>query len=86
MIENLYKKVSKMDTLFSTDQSLEGEILGIHEAATKLWQSLHQTEWEKRRRLASVFIGTLVMAKKMKVDNISSLIGTRLEELGGLKK
>lgn len=80
-IEDIYSKIKELEKIHSGDSGVEKEILGIHEAATKLWQALNKTDEEKRKRIASVFIGAFVAASKLDIGDIAKVIEDRIREL-----
>ena len=79
--DDIFKKIKTLEKKWETKPEIDKGILGIHEAATKLWQSQDKTEEEKQRKLANVFIGAYVAASRMGISDIPKIVEDRLEEL-----
>ena len=62
--------------------SVEEELLGIHEAVTKLHQVVLRAEHEEvQRRVGSLLIGTFVLANKLGIKDIDRALVARMTEL-----
>lgn len=64
------KKVTKKS---SKGLSLEGEILGVHEALTKLWIAYVNNPKDKDvlgEKLSNVLIGVLILSDKMGIKDL----------------
>ena len=79
--EDIFAKIKTLEKIYENKPEIEKDILGIHEASTKLWQSLNKSEEEKQRRLANIFIGAYVAANRLGISDIPKIIENRLEEL-----
>ena len=79
--DEIFKKIKELEKIHESKTGIENDVLGIHEASTKLWQSLNKTEEEKQRRLANIFIGAYTAASRLGVLDIPKIIEARLEEL-----
>lgn len=63
--------------------NIEGEILGLHEAATKLGTSvmLKKGQKEINKKVASCLIGVMLLADKLGVKNLEKDYLDRIEEI-----
>lgn len=61
----------------------EKEILALHESATKLWSSIRQKKDKEDvgKRIASLLIGTLVIADLLKIEDIDDILQKRMREI-----
>lgn len=80
-MEKLFKKIKILDKVWESDPKIEKDILGIHEATTKLWQSTKNTDKEKEKRIANVFIGAFITANRLGIKDVTKVIRNRLTEL-----
>ena len=83
-IKDIYAKVKKYDKKFKYKNSgLEPEILGIYEATTKLSATitLNKTGEEKERKVANLFISAFIIANKLGIENIDTIVENRIKEL-----
>ena len=80
-MEKLFEEIILLDKIWENDPKIEKDILGIHEATTKLWQSTKSTDKERQKRIANVFIGAFITANRLGINDISKVIKNRLSEL-----
>ncbi|MFH1188124.1 MAG: hypothetical protein V1688_04700 [bacterium] len=79
-----YKKVKDLlNSIPQTDLSVEGELLGIHQAVDNLWVAHRENKGrdEIERKLANVFVCAFATAIKFKVDNLDMAVEKRLAEI-----
>ena len=81
-MKKLFKKAILLDKIWENKPKIEKDILGIHEATTKLWQSIKSTDKEKEKRIANIFIGAFITANRLGIKDITKIINNRLIELG----
>ena len=79
--EDMFKKIKVLEKISENKPAIEKDILGLHEASTKLWQSLNKSDEEKQRRIANVFIGAYIAAERLGIKDITKIIENRIEEL-----
>ena len=80
-MKELFEKIKLLDKVWESNPKIEKDILGIHEATTKLWQSTKSTNEEKEMRIANVFIGAFITANRLGIKDITKVIKNRLLEL-----
>ena len=83
-LNNWVEEVKKVSGKFDKKLSLEGEILGLNEAVTKLWaDSLNHPEDKEEigKRLSNLLIGTFILSNKLGIEDLEICLKKRLEEL-----
>ena len=82
-IKILLERIKKLDVSFPEPHTnLEKDILGIHEAATKLWQVLKKNDKElMEKKCANLFIGAFILAKDLEINDLEEVFMKRLTEL-----
>ena len=63
---------------------MEGEILGVHEAATKLWQTFLNKPLDKdhlAERLSNILIGVVAVSGKLGITDFESHLENRIKNL-----
>ena len=84
---DINKKITEVKSVtekFNKGLSLEAEILGVHEALTKLWTvsvNDSKNKEELGRRLSNVLIGVLLLSDKFGIKNLEDDFQKRLEDL-----
>ena len=74
----------KISRKFGDKLSDEGAILGIHEAAIKLWQDYNPQNRNTKKlgmRISNLIIGVLITADKLGVKDLNKELGRRLNTL-----
>ncbi len=83
-LNNWVQEVKKVTAKFDKKLSLEGEILGLNEALTKLWTvTLNHPEDKAgvEEKLSNLLIGTLILSDRLGIENLEACLQKRLEEL-----
>jgi len=83
-LNNWVQEVKKVSNKFNKKLTLEGEILGLSEAVTKLWTTTLNHSEDKREignRLSNLLIGTFILANRLGVEDLDGCLQKRLEEL-----
>ena len=87
MLNEMYKRVAMLDGVWQRDTAnadpFEESILGLHEAATKLWLEAKRGSLmsETEKRVANVLIGGLVAAARLGISDVESVMSERLRQL-----
>lgn len=80
-LDSKTKEIMKIMGRSKKKISKEGTILGINEAATKLWQDYLLKPNDKKKlgeRISNVIIGALVAADKLGVKNVDKKFQDRI--------
>lgn len=82
-INGKIQEIKKITNKFSKEMSLEGEMLGIHESTTKLWEAFinGKSKDDLGKRIANVLIGVFILSDRLDIKNIEHHLQKRLEEL-----
>ncbi len=74
--------VSKISEEVDDDRSIQSMLLSINFDVTKLWiASRKEDKQELQKRVANLFIGSLIMANLLGYKDVEAIISQRVEEL-----
>lgn len=74
--------VSKMSMEVDDDRSIQSMLLSINFDVTKLWiASRKEDKQELQKRIANLFVGSLIMADLLGYKDVEAIISQRVEEL-----
>jgi hypothetical protein len=81
-VNDFTKEAFLLDCQFGSG-SKNDAILGIHEAASRLWaDTKHEnSRADIERRVANIIIGSLIAAGRMGMTDIETILNTRMNQL-----
>lgn len=81
-LNEIMPAVSKMSEEVDDDRSIQSMLLSINFDVTKLWiASRKEDKQELQKRVANLFIGSLIMADLLGYKDVEAIILQRVEEL-----
>ena len=74
--------ISKMQNEVDGDRTIESMLLSINFDVTKLWQATRKEDkQELYKRVANLFVGSLIIVDLLKIKDVEALLLKRVEEL-----
>ena len=81
-LNEIMPEVSKMQNEVDGDRSIESMLLSINFDVTKLWlASRKEDKQELQKRVANLFVGSLILADLLGYKDVEAIISQRVEEL-----
>jgi hypothetical protein len=84
LLDETLKKVSNLfDSIPQKEVTVEGELLSLHESVDNLWAMYREKKDNEdvERKMANVFIGVFLIARKMQINNLDKIVEKRIDEI-----
>ena len=79
--DDKFKKMKVMEKIAENKPKTDKYIHSLHEASSKLFNSMDKSNEEKQKLLANVFINAYIAAERLGIKDITKTIEERVKEI-----